>query len=284
MIDRNNDLVYVKRHYFLPFKPLMDYEYKKFGYKKCEVGKGSEKYVNTTYYVRHGECPKGLCDVLYTLNLPFSYFRSLVFPIQFIVWIISIFVENIFNGDLFISEQFVFAVLPMIISLIVTPILASKGRQAYCANDTDGKLDRIMKSRGWDLWTSYKDNDPRFKPPGVHANTAQGSGDASGAARSSNANSGEGMQRDDNEFVTLLSANGEEIDFAKIAVINYRGKTYSILQPAELMEGMSADEALVFRMSRTSSGEDSFEIELDDNIVDAVFKEYDKLYDKTWRR
>lgn len=83
----------------------------------------------------------------------------------------------------------------------------------------------------------------------------------------------------DDDIVTLLSADGEEIDFVEIAGIAHKGSFYAILQPVELIEGMSDDEALVFKVSRTESGEDKFEIELDDEIIDAVFAEYNRLLD-----
>lgn len=82
------------------------------------------------------------------------------------------------------------------------------------------------------------------------------------------------------DIVTLTSANGEEIDFVEIAGIAYRGNFYAILQPVELLDGMGDDEALVFKVTRGRNGEDSFNIELDDAIIDAVFKEYNKLLDK----
>ncbi len=84
-------------------------------------------------------------------------------------------------------------------------------------------------------------------------------------------------ERDD--IITLLSANGEEIEFIEIAGIAYHGSFYAILQPVELIEGMADDEALVFKVSRLENGEDKFEIELDDEIIDAVFKEYNRLLD-----
>ena len=83
-----------------------------------------------------------------------------------------------------------------------------------------------------------------------------------------------------NDYVTLLSANGEEVQFIEIAGIAYKGNFYALLQPVELLEGMDDDEALVFRVSRGSNGEDNFEIELNDSIVDAVFKEYYKLLEQ----
>ena len=87
------------------------------------------------------------------------------------------------------------------------------------------------------------------------------------------------MEEDEDDVVTLLSANGEEIDFVDIAGIAYKGSFYAILQPVELLEGMDDDEALVFKVTRGKDGEDKFEIELDDSVIDAVFAEYNKLYE-----
>jgi hypothetical protein len=83
----------------------------------------------------------------------------------------------------------------------------------------------------------------------------------------------------DDDIITLLSATGEEIDFVEIAGILHKGNFYAILQPVELLEGMADDEALVFKVSRNEAGEDKFEIELDDDIIDAVFAEYNRLFD-----
>lgn len=84
----------------------------------------------------------------------------------------------------------------------------------------------------------------------------------------------------DDDVVTLFSANGEEIDFIEIAGIAYQGSFYAILQPVELLAGMDEDEALVFKVSKTEDGSDKFEIELDDNVINAVFEEYDKLWNE----
>ena len=84
---------------------------------------------------------------------------------------------------------------------------------------------------------------------------------------------------DRDDIITLYSASGEQIDFLEIAGIAYHGNFYAILQPVELIEGMQDDEALVFKVSRNENGEDKFEIELDDEIIDAVFEEYNRLLD-----
>ena len=82
----------------------------------------------------------------------------------------------------------------------------------------------------------------------------------------------------DDDIVTLLSANGEEVDFVEIAGIAHQGKFYAILQPVELLEGMEEDEALVFEVTRGEDGEDKFSIVVDDEIIDAVFASYDQLF------
>lgn len=87
------------------------------------------------------------------------------------------------------------------------------------------------------------------------------------------------MVNDDDDVITLVADNGEEIDFVEVAGIAYRGSFYAVLQPLKLIEGMDPDEALVFKVTRGKDGEDKFEIELDDSIIDAVFTEYNKLLD-----
>lgn len=81
------------------------------------------------------------------------------------------------------------------------------------------------------------------------------------------------------EIITLISDTGEEIDFIEIAGIPYGDGFYVILQPVELLEGMAEDEALVFKVVETEDG-NKFEIEMDDDIIDGVFEEYNKLLDE----
>jgi len=85
---------------------------------------------------------------------------------------------------------------------------------------------------------------------------------------------------DESDLVTLTTASGEEIRFIEIAGIAYKGNFYTILQPVEPLEGMNEDEAFVFKVTRGPDGADKFEIELDDDVIDHVFEEYNKLYDE----
>lgn len=82
------------------------------------------------------------------------------------------------------------------------------------------------------------------------------------------------------DIVTLLSANGEEIDFVEIAGIAHEGKFYAILQPVELLEDMADDEALVFEVGTKEDGSSVFEIVLDEEIIDIVFEKYNELLDQ----
>lgn len=84
---------------------------------------------------------------------------------------------------------------------------------------------------------------------------------------------------EDDDIVTLIGADGNEIDFIEIAGIAYRGNFYAILQPVELLDGMADDEALVFLVRRGEDGKDEFVIELNDDVIDAVFAEYNKILD-----
>ena len=82
------------------------------------------------------------------------------------------------------------------------------------------------------------------------------------------------------DIVTLMTESGEEVDFVEIAGINHKGKFYAILQPVELLDGMEDDEALVFEVVRNADGSDGFNVVLDDEIIDAVFEEYNRLLEE----
>ena len=77
--------------------------------------------------------------------------------------------------------------------------------------------------------------------------------------------------------VTLVTEEGEEVDFDVIASISHNEKLYFIMQPIELLDDMTEDDALVFEVTPVNDEEDSFSLVTDDAIIDAVFAEYEKL-------
>ena len=80
--------------------------------------------------------------------------------------------------------------------------------------------------------------------------------------------------------ITLINPNGEEIEFEEIAGIALNGKFYLILQPVKLLYDMNDDEALVFEVSVDDEVQ-NFNIVLEDEIFDEVFKEYYRLLSET---
>jgi len=81
------------------------------------------------------------------------------------------------------------------------------------------------------------------------------------------------------EIITLVNEAGEEVDFIEVAGIVYGEGFYVILQPVELLEGMGEDEALVFEVIEEEEG-NRFDVVLDDDIIDGVFAEYNRLLDE----
>ena len=82
----------------------------------------------------------------------------------------------------------------------------------------------------------------------------------------------------DEDFkVTLVTDQGEEVEFDVIASVELNEKLYFIMQPVVLLEDMTEDDALVFEVSPVNDEEDKFDLVTDDAILDAVFAEYDKL-------
>jgi hypothetical protein len=78
------------------------------------------------------------------------------------------------------------------------------------------------------------------------------------------------------ENLKLYNEENQEVEFEQIALVPLEEKTYAILKPAETMEGIGEDEALVFVIDEIDD-EDCLVIVEDDNIIDKVFEEYYKM-------
>ena len=90
----------------------------------------------------------------------------------------------------------------------------------------------------------------------------------------------EELLEDEDYIITLVSEDGEEVDFVEIAGIEHEESFYVIVQPVEPVEGIGEDEALVFLVEEGEDGEDKFTIETDDAILDAVFARYNELIEQ----
>lgn len=82
---------------------------------------------------------------------------------------------------------------------------------------------------------------------------------------------------EDGEIIVLQGPDGEEIEFEEVADINLGERFYVILQPVERPDDMGKDEAVVFEVV---SGEenDEFVVVDDEDVVDAVFAEYNRVF------
>ena len=75
------------------------------------------------------------------------------------------------------------------------------------------------------------------------------------------------------ENIKLYNEENQEVEFEQIALVPFEDKTYAILKPANPMEGVADDEAIVFGIEEIDD-EDCLVIVDDDAIVDKVFEEY----------
>ena len=90
------------------------------------------------------------------------------------------------------------------------------------------------------------------------------------------------FQDEEDEIITLRSETGEDVDFIDIARISYKNNRYAIMQPVKLLAGMGEDDAFIFKIteSQNEEGDEDFAFVFDQEILDGVYAEYNKLYDE----
>ena len=80
---------------------------------------------------------------------------------------------------------------------------------------------------------------------------------------------------DDEEIITLFDEEDKPMDFYEVAVVEYEGELYALLQPAEEIDGIADDEVVIFRIEETEGEDDDFFYPVEDEAVqEAVFEEY----------
>ena len=88
------------------------------------------------------------------------------------------------------------------------------------------------------------------------------------------------MMEEEGDIVVLRSPDGEEVEFEEIATINLDEKLYVILAPIEKIEGMEEDEAIAFEVTEGDGENDNFTIVTDEDTIDKIFAEYNRLLDE----
>ncbi|MGD9901408.1 MAG: DUF1292 domain-containing protein [Spirochaetales bacterium] len=88
------------------------------------------------------------------------------------------------------------------------------------------------------------------------------------------------LDADDDSPIVLYDENDKAVTFEQVAIIPFNNKAYAILKPAEKMEGVEEDEAIVFALFEDENGEDILAVEQDNNVIDRIFEEYYRLLDE----
>ncbi|MDD3831858.1 MAG: DUF1292 domain-containing protein [Clostridia bacterium] len=81
----------------------------------------------------------------------------------------------------------------------------------------------------------------------------------------------------EDDIVTLLDENDNEIRFVHNATVEYQNKWYVVLQPLDYIEDVGDDEVLIFEVDKDKEGEVLFMPIEDDAILDAVYAEFEKM-------
>ena len=86
------------------------------------------------------------------------------------------------------------------------------------------------------------------------------------------------MAKDD--ILEIKFQDGRIIKFDFIASVAYKGNLYALLQPIEKLNGIDLVKdnlAMVFKVTKESGGLERYDVETNQETIDAVFKEYQKI-------
>lgn len=81
----------------------------------------------------------------------------------------------------------------------------------------------------------------------------------------------------ENDQLTLVDADGNELLFELLATIEHDGHDYAVLLPSE--EDDSADDEVTILEIVTDNGEETLAGIEDQAVLDSVYEEFRKLYD-----
>ncbi|MFA5759118.1 MAG: DUF1292 domain-containing protein [Clostridia bacterium] len=87
---------------------------------------------------------------------------------------------------------------------------------------------------------------------------------------------------ENDENIILQDENGNTIEFYQVAMIPHLLKNYVILKPAQKIEGIADDEAIVFLVKDIpTSGEVYLEVVQDLDLIDTVFGKFKDMLEET---
>ncbi len=86
------------------------------------------------------------------------------------------------------------------------------------------------------------------------------------------------MEMEENNFITLIDENGEEVVFDLLMTFDYEGKKYTALLPTEDSENIAHDEVILLEIVKEEGNEKYVPIE-NPILLDEVFEEFQTLFD-----
>lgn len=84
----------------------------------------------------------------------------------------------------------------------------------------------------------------------------------------------------DEDVIQLINEDGETVDFYHVATIEFENNWYVFFEPAEEMEDLDEGEVAVFKLETDEDGEDLFVPIEDEELMDKVFAEYNRLLEE----
>ena len=81
------------------------------------------------------------------------------------------------------------------------------------------------------------------------------------------------LDENNTDNIKLFNEDNQEVEFEQIALVPFEEKTYAILKPVNVIDGIGEDEALVFVIEEIDD-EECLVIVEDDIIIDKVFEDY----------
>lgn len=88
------------------------------------------------------------------------------------------------------------------------------------------------------------------------------------------------LDENNSDTIIIGADDGEDYSFEQVAVIPMDDEMYVILKPLDEIDGVSDDEAFVFKIVSDKYGKAQLVIINDDDIGDRVFNEYYRLLDE----
>lgn len=82
------------------------------------------------------------------------------------------------------------------------------------------------------------------------------------------------------EVVTLVDDEGNEVDFYEVATLDYKDKWYIFLEPAEELEGFEDGDLLIYELGEDDKGEETFLPVESEETLNAVFAEFQKMMEE----